>query len=121
MKQLITIVSMALATTFVSAQDINVVTTYESNDTMSISNFTNNVGVLYSINDDYSVGVKMNGDNYDLIARYNYGKNIYVSLQAPTEEMMDNLNLGLGYSLSVWKGLSVEPNYRMVKEAEPLI
>ena len=42
-----------------------------------------------------------------------------VSVQAPTEEMMDNLTVGLGYSYDVWKGLCVEPNYSMgLKEDE---
>ena len=36
---------------------------------------------------------------------------MYVSVQAPTEEMLDNLTVGIGYSYDVWKGLHVEPNY----------
>ena len=43
----------------------------------------------------------------------------YVSFQAPTEEMMDNMTIGLGLSYNVWKGLNVEPNYSMgLKEDE---
>ena len=39
--------------------------------------------------------------------------------QAPMEEMMDNLTVGIGYSYNVWKGLNVEPNYSMgLKEDE---
>jgi opacity protein-like surface antigen len=51
--------------------------------------------------------------------RYNLKNNAYVSLQAPQEDMMDNLTVGIGYSFNVWKGLNVEPNYSMgVKEDE---
>ena len=33
--------------------------------------------------------------------------------------MKDNLEVGVGYSLKIWKGLYVDPNYRMpVKEDE---
>ena len=38
---------------------------------------------------------------------------MYVSIQAPTEEMMENLTVGLGYSFQAWKGLYIEPNYTM--------
>ena len=44
---------------------------------------------------------------------------MYVSVQAPTEEMLDNLTVGIGYSYDVWKGLHVEPNYSIgLKEDE---
>ena len=36
-----------------------------------------------------------------------------VTVQAPTEEMMDNLTVGVGYSFVVWKGLAIEPNYSL--------
>ena len=37
---------------------------------------------------------------------------------APTEEATDNLSVGVGYSLNVWKGLNVEPNYTMNASAD---
>ena len=41
------------------------------------------------------------------------------TVQAPTDEMMDNFTVGLGYSYDVWKGLHVEPNYSVgLKEDE---
>jgi hypothetical protein len=65
-------------------------------------------------------GEDMDGETiYDFWARYNMKNDMYVSLQAPQEEMMDNLTVGLGYSYDVWKGLQVEPNYSMgLKEDE---
>ena len=34
-------------------------------------------------------------------------------VQAPTEEIMDNMTFGVGYSMKVWNELYVEPNYMM--------
>ena len=59
-----------------------------------------------------------NNENYDLIGRYNYSDNVYVSLQAPTEEVINNLSVGVGYSLPVWNGICVEPNYTMNVSAD---
>ena len=44
-----------------------------------------------------------------------YGEDnfMYIAVQAPTEEMTDNMTFGVGYSLRVWKGLCVEPSYMM--------
>ena len=73
----------------------------------------------------YRVSLIQNGEDvdgetiYDIWGRYNLKNNAYVSLQAPQEEMMDNLTVGIGYSFNVWKGLNVEPNYSMgLKEDE---
>jgi len=73
---------------------------------------------MYKVADNCSFGLTKNGDNYDLLGRYNYSDNVYVSIQAPTEETTDNLSVGLGYSLSVWKGICVEPNYTMNVSAD---
>ena len=73
---------------------------------------------MYNCADKCSVGLTKNNEEYDLIGRYNYSDAIYVSLQAPTEETVDNLSIGLGYSLSVWKGVCVEPNYTMPVSAD---
>lgn len=115
MKTILTMM-IALMTIGASAQNFTVVSTYnapEDGASMELSNFTNNVGVMYKCADNCSVGLVQNGEEYDLLSRYNYSDNVYVSLQAPTEEMIDNLSIGLGYSLSVWKGICVEPNYTM--------
>jgi len=120
-KTILTLI-VALATTIgVSAQNFTVVSTYnapEEGESMSMDNFTNSMGIMYKCADNCSVGFAKNGEEYDLLARYNWNANMYVSLQAPTEETFDNLSIGLGYSLSVWKGLSVEPNYTMPANAD---
>ena len=39
---------------------------------------------------------------------------MYISVQAPTDSTaMDNISIGVGYSLKVWNDLYVEPNYSM--------
>jgi hypothetical protein len=125
MKKLILTSAIACATLFASAQNFMVVTTYDGDQEETMDKITQNFGVGYVLNDTWTLGVLTAGEdslgdaNYDLWARYNMNGNTYVSIQAPTEETMDNLTIGIGYSFNVWKGLNVEPNYSMgLKEDE---
>ena len=120
-KLILTMAVVAFTTLFASAQFM-VVTTYnapEDGAEWEMTSLTDNMGIGYAVNDTWTVGVIKAGEDslgdasYDLWGRYNWNQNVYVSVQAPTEEMMDNLTLGLGYSWNVWKGLNVEPNYSM--------
>ena len=118
---------VAFTTIFASAQFM-VVTTYnapEDGAEWEMTSLTDNMGIGYAVNDTWTVGVIKAGEDslgdasYDLWGRYNWNQNVYVSVQAPTEDMMDNLTVGIGYSYNVWKGLNVEPNYSMgLKEDE---
>jgi len=123
MKKLFLTMAVAFSTLIASAQFM-VVTTYnapEDGAEWEMSSLTDNMGVGYALNGGkLVVGVVQAGeDAYDLWGRYNLKGSIYVSAQAPTEEMMDNLTLGLGYSYNVWKGLCIEPSYSMgLKEDE---
>ena len=115
-------------TTFLASAQFMVVTTYnapEEGAEWEMTSLTDNMGIGYAVNDTWTVGVIKAGEDslgdasYDLWGRYNWNKNVYVSVQAPTEDMMDNLTVGVGYSYNVWKGLNVEPNYSMgLKEDE---
>ena len=120
--------AVAFSTLIASAQ-FTVVTSYnapEDGAEWEVSSLTDNLGVGYSLNGgQYIVGlVKAGTDSldeatYDRWGRYNLKNSLYVSVQAPIEEMLDNLTVGLGYSYSVWKGLCIEPNYSMgLKEDE---
>ena len=120
--------AVAFSTLIASAQ-FTVVTSYvapEDGAEWEVSSLTDNMGIGYSVNDGKcTVGlIKAGTDSldkatYDLWGRYNLKNNLYVSLQAPTKEMLDNLTIGLGYSYIVWKGLCIEPNYSMgLKEDE---
>ena len=126
-KLILTMAVVAFTTIFASAQFL-VVTTYnapEDGAEWEMTSLTDNMGIGYAVNDAWTVGLIKAGEDslgdasYDLWGRYNWNQNVYVSVQAPTEEMMDNLTVGIGYSYNVWKGLNVEPNYSMgLKEDE---
>lgn len=114
MNKLFLTMTLALVTMFASAQ-IMVITTVEQpadDAEWEMSNFTDNLGIGYQLNEKVTVGIVKNGEDYDLWGRYQLQMG-YLSVQAPSEEMADNLNIGVGYSLEVWNGLYVEPSYSM--------
>ena len=125
MKKLILTFAVAISTLFASAQNFMVVTTYDGDQEETMDKVSQNLGFGYALNNTWTLGLIQAGEDidgemtYDLFGRYNWNKDMYVSFQAPTEETMDNLTVGLGYSYNVWKGLNVEPNYSMgLKEDE---
>jgi len=122
MKKMFLTMVLAAGTLFAAtAQDFTVVTSYNApaeGEDFSVTDLTNTLGVLYNVADNCALGLVMNGEEYDLLARYNYSDNIFISLQAPTEEAFDNLSIGLGYSFNVWNSLNVEPNYTMNANAD---
>ena len=69
------------------------------------------------------VGVTMDGeDKYELLGRYElmngiWGTCVY-NYDSETEEVMDRLDVGVGYSFNIWKGLSIDPNYTMPLEED---
>jgi len=71
------------------------------------------------------VGITKDGDeDYELLGRYYlmegiWGTCIYNYSKDSEDEMMDALDLGVGYSFMVWKNLYIDPNYTMpLKEDE---
>jgi len=124
MKKLILTSAIALSTLIASAQFM-VVSTYDGDQEDMMDKVTQNFGFGYALNDTWTLGMIQNGEDaegdmvYDLWGRYNLKGDAYVSFQAPTEDMMDNMTVGIGYSFNVWNGLNVEPNYSMgLKEDE---
>ena len=118
MKKMFLTMTLALVTMFASAQ-IMVITTVEQpadDAEWGMSNFTDNLGVGYQLNEKITVGAVKSGEDYDLWGRYQL-KTVYLSVQAPTDSITDNMNVGVGYSLKIWNELYIEPNYSMpVKE-----
>ena len=109
--------TMALAfVAMISSAQFMVVTTLdqpEEGASWEMSSITDNIGVGYVLNDKMTLGVVKNGDAMDLWGRYNISF-VYLTMQAPTDStMMDNMNIGVGYSLKVWNELYVEPSYTM--------
>ena len=120
MKKLFLTTVTACVGLFASAQFsvVSSINVPEDGEEWNMNSVTENIGAGYQINDKMMVGAIKNGENYDLFGRYYFG-NIYVSLQAPTEEMSENMKIGAGYSYNVWKNLYIEPSYSMpMKEDE---
>ena len=77
------------------------------------------------MNEKLMVGFTMDGeDKYELLGRYSLMNGIWgactYSYDADSEaELMDKVNVGVGYSFNVWDNLYVDPNYTMpLKEDE---
>ena len=106
--------ALAFATMFASAQFMVVTTIDQPEDDAKweISNITDKMGIGYMFNDKMTVGIVKSGEEYDLWGRYQM-KWVYLAMQMPTEEMTENMTFGVGYSLSVWNNLYVEPSYMM--------
>tara|TARA_R100001530_G_scaffold2516_1_gene4099 strand:+ start:871 stop:1263 length:393 start_codon:yes stop_codon:yes gene_type:complete len=113
MKKIILTTMVALFCLSASAQFrvMSNVNTPEEGESWSTDSFTNNLGFGYQVNDKVMVGVQKNGEDYDVIGRYNVSSGMYLSAQVPTEDAMENVTLGIGMSIKVWNELYVEPNY----------
>jgi len=110
--------ALAFSTTIASAQ-YSVLTTF-TEDADSAWNVTDKIGVGYNLNDCTMIGITMDGeDKYELLARYVIHKSglwvtgVYNYDADDESELMDKMELGLGYSLKVWDKLYIDPNYTM--------
>jgi len=126
MNKLFLTMTLAFCTMIASAQysAMTTVTSVEEGDETTY-NITDKLGVGYQVNEKLMVGLTLDGeDKYELLGRYSlmsgiWGTCVY-SYDADSEaELMDKVNVGVGYSWNVWKGLSIDPNYTMpLKEDE---
>ena len=123
MKNLFLTAVLAMSTLVASAQFM-VVTTYDGDQTETVDQLTAHMGVGYEVMDGITVGavrtpetaVDAGDEGYEMFLRYdlgNYMEGAYASLQAPTENMSDNMKIGVGFSFNVWNALYLEPNYTM--------
>ena len=117
MKKVFFTAALAMTTLFASAQFMVITTIQEAADDadgFEMEQVTDNIGFGYVLSDQLTVGLQKAGeDDYDLWVRYNFGDNMWATVQAPTEDASDNLSVGVGYSLNVWNALWVEPSYTM--------
>ena len=146
MNKLFLTMLFAFATTIVSAQFVALTTlnkvegidpvepstteVYEGDvcpttDTDDSYNITDKIGIGYQVNEKLMVGITKDGDeDYELLGRYNIKEGIFATCiynyaKDSEDEMMDMLDLGIGYSYNVWKGLWIDTNYTMpLKEDE---
>ena len=119
MNKLFLTMTLAFCTMIASAQYsvLTTVTSVEDEAGETTYNVTDKIGVGYQMNEKLMVGITMDGeDKYELLARYDLHHGLWATCvynyDADSEaELMDKMELGLGYSLKVWKNLYVDPNY----------
>jgi len=121
MNKLFLTMTLAFCTMIASAQYsvLTTITSVEDEAGESTYNVTDKLGVGYQVNEKLMVGLTMDGeDKYELLGRYSlmngiWGTCVY-SYDADSEaELMDKVNVGVGYSFKVWNNLYVDPNYTM--------
>ena len=122
MTKLFLTMTLAFCTMVASAQYSVLTTVTEVEEEYNI---TDKIGVGYQVNEKLMVGLTMDGvDKYELQGRYSLMNGIWgmctYSYEADSEaELMDKVNVGVGYSFNVWKNLYIDPNYTMpLKENE---
>ena len=119
MKKLLLTTITILTTLCVSAQfsAMATINSVEDEAGETTYNFTDNLGVGYQVNESLMVGVAMDGeDNYDLVGRYAikdafWATCIYNYEKDSETELTDKLEVGVGYSYNIWKGIYIDPNY----------
>ena len=122
MNKLFLTIALAFTTMIASAQFTALTTLTENAD--SAWTVTEKLGVGYQMGDKLMVGITMDGeDKYELLGRYSLMNGIWgtctYSYEADSEaELMDKVNVGVGYSFNVWNNLYVDPNYTMPAKAD---
>ena len=125
MTKLFLTMTLAFCTMIASAQYsvLTTVTSVEEADETTY-NVTDKLGVGYQVNEKLMVGLTMDGeDKYELLGRYSLMNGIWgtctYSYEADSEaELMDKVNVGVGYSFKLWNNLYIDPNYTMPAKAD---
>jgi hypothetical protein len=120
MKKIVLMMAVILTSVCASAQytAVSNVDFPSENESWGIDNFTNNIGIGYSLDAGYMVGIKKSGDDYDFFVRYSMSDNLYLSADLPKENTFDNARVGVGYSIRFWESMYVEPNYSVNLDSE---
>ena len=125
MNKLFLTMTLALCTMVASAQYsvLTTITSVEEADETTY-NVTDKLGVGYQVSEKLMVGLTKNGeDKYELLGRYSlmnglWGTCVY-NYEADSEtELMDKVNVGVGYSFKLWNNLYIDPNYTMPLKAD---
>ena len=127
MNKLFLTMTLAFCTMIASAQ-FSVITTITSveEENETTYNATDMLGIGYQVSEKLMIGCTRNGDNnYDVLGRYTLTNGIwgtvvynYIEDYAEDADLMETLNLGVGYSFKVWNNLYVDPNYTMPAKAD---
>ena len=121
MKKVFLTMTLALCTMIASAQysAMTTVTSVEDEAGETTYNVTDKLGVGYQVNEKLMVGITMDGeDKYELLGRYSlmngiWGTCVYNYAKDSEAELMDKVDVGVGYSFRVWNNLYIDPNYTM--------
>ena len=125
MNKLFLTMTLAFCTMIASAQYsvLTTVTSVEDEAGETTYNATDKLGLGYQVSEKLMVGITKDGeDKYELLGRYSlmngvWGTCVYNYVADSETELMDNIELGLGYSFKVWDNLYVDPNYTMPAKA----
>ena len=127
MNKLFLTMTLVFSTIIASAQfsALTTVTSVEDEAGETTYNATDKIGLGYQVNEKLMVGLTMDGeDKYELLGRYSlmngiWGTCVYNYNADSEAELVDKVDVGIGYSWNIWKGLSIDPNYTMpLKEDE---
>tara|TARA_B100001250_G_scaffold388753_1_gene387268 strand:+ start:592 stop:1023 length:432 start_codon:yes stop_codon:yes gene_type:complete len=126
MNKLFLTMTLAFCTMVASAQYqvMTTITSVEDEAGETTYNVTDKIGVGYQVNEKLMVGITMDGeDKYELLGRYAlmngiWGTCVYNHEADSEGELMDNMELGLGYSFKVWDKLYVDPNYTIPAKSD---
>ena len=121
MNKLFLTIALAFGTMIASAQYsvLTTITPVEDEAGETTYNITDKLGVAYHISDKLMLGLTKDGeDKYELLGRYDVHHGLWATCiynyEADTdteEELMDKMDLGLGYSFKLFDNLYVDPNY----------
>ena len=125
MNKLFLTMTLAFCTMIASAQYsvLTTITSVEDEAGETTYNATDKLGLGYQVSEKLMIGITKDGeDKYELLGRYALINGIWATCvynyDDETEELLDKMDLGLGYSFKVWNSLYVEPNYTMPLEED---
>ena len=119
MNKLFLTMALAFCTMIASAQfsAMTTITSVEEEDKTTY-NVMDKLGVGYQVSEKLMIGLTLDGeDKYELLGRYSLMNGIWGTCvynhDDSDAELMDRVELGLGYSFKVWNDLYIDPNYTM--------
>ena len=120
MKKIVLMVAVVLTSLCASAQYtlVSNIDFPTENENWETENITSSMGVGYSLDNGYMIGLRKNGDDYEMFVRYNMNDNLYLSADLPKEDTFDNARMGVGYAVRVWGSMYIEPNYSVNLDSE---
>ena len=120
MKKIVLMVAVVLTSLCASAQYtlVSNIDFPTENENWEMENITSSMGVGYSLDNGYMIGLRKNGDDYDMFVRYNMNNSLYLSADLPKEDTFDNARMGVGYAVRVWGSMYIEPNYSVNLDSE---